>query len=333
MVYCGSGSGSAAELEKIPGIDRKLCRELKNIRHSLRQSSGEFSSFNGLFADRKYTLHPPFVQKISELFEGKIELVDFSRPRACADKINRIVRQESRSRFDRVFSERSFAGEPVLLLLNVLYFKGAWGKPFRMYNTRREMFTTSSGKKIPVRMMNDTRHLPYYNDGTIHGIALPYRDDRFQLLVLTTVSQESSLEEVTSFLKKNGTEHMLKHSSAEYKTVIKLPKLKLSGDFDLRRSFRSAGMKHLFDPAVGDLTGMVQERALFISQARQLVKLDLDENGTEVAAATYAIAEATAFRPEIPVKYNYFYADRPFVLVLFDSRTRAILLTAAVTRP
>ena len=77
---------------------------------------------------------------------------------------------------------------------------------------------------------------------------------------------------------------------------------------------------------------MVTDRPLFISSAKQLVKLDLNEKSTKVAAVTYT-AVAMSAPPVIEEKENYFYADHPFILVLFDDKTNAVLLTASIVNP
>ena len=180
--------------------------------------------------------------------------------------------------------------------------------------------------------MNDEKYVPYYNDGTIHGIILDYADERFKMLVLTTVKMPSSLKTVTGNLARKGLQHFIRNSSARNKTVIKLPKLKLGNQLDLKSLLSSIGLKSFFDPQKGCSCIIQNSPSLYISQARQVVKLSLDETGTEVAAVTIAIPKAECPPPQ-KVKYNKFYADHPFVLVLFDIQTQAILLTAAIVHP
>jgi serpin B len=150
--------------------------------------------------------------------------------------------------------------------------------------------------------------------------------------VLTTQNALEPVSSVTAQLAGKGVQYFVKNSSSANKTIIKLPRLKLSGELDLRKLFASSGMKNIFDPQIGGLYNMVEKRVLYISQAKQLVKLNLDENGTEVAAVTYAIAKCASAPPGV-VKYNHFYADHPFVLVLFDSQTNAILLAGVIVDP
>jgi serine protease inhibitor len=127
-------------------------------------------------------------------------------------------------------------------------------------------------------------------------------------------------------------QHFIRNSSDHNKTIIKLPKLKLESRLDLKSLLSSVGLTSIFDSRQGSLCMIQNSDAVYIDGARQIVKLSLDETGTEVAAVTIALPKAEAIRPQA-VKYNKFYADHPFVLVLFDSQTQAILLTAAIVHP
>ena len=142
------------------------------------------------------------------------------------------------------------------------------------------------------------------------------------------------MSKVTEALAEKGLDHFIKKSSDRYKTILTLPKLKIETDCDLTKLFQKAGMTHLFDPQTGDLIYMVEntENPLYIDSARQLVKLDINERGTEMAAVTYAMAKCGSAPPR-PEKKNTFRADRPYIIVLFDRTTKAILLTGVINNP
>ena len=279
-----------------------------------------------------------FAAHIADFYKGLLIPTDFSKPEEAVQQLNECVKRESSGKLDCVFKKQDVLGDPAMILLNVLFFKGEWQRPFEPHRTWRENFFTTAGKKdgkfqtVQVDMMNAEQSVPYYNDGVFHGIALAYKDRRFNMLVLTPVQKETPLSQLVRLLSEKGVEHFIQNSSRKNKTVIKLPKLKLSGDIDLKHLFSSLGMKTLFNAQHGDLTGIVQGKSLYISEARQILKLDLDEKGSEVAAVTYAVARMTSVGPQ-KEELNHFYADHPFILVLWDSETKAVLLTAAVIKP
>jgi serpin B len=334
MISCGAGRASTAELSHFLGLTPENVLEICKARKSLQASKAVFNSYNAGFLNSRYRVNQKFVNQVSKLYGGNLFYADYSQIDACVRFMNKIIKQESRGMFDNVFTRQMLADKPVVLFLNVLYFNGVWNDAFDKNATAKETFflQPASMRKIVIDMMNDTRSVPYYNDGTVHGIILDYKDRRFQMLVLTTIDRNKPLSKVTELLAAKGLSHISRNSSQSNETVIKLPKLKLSGEIDLKALFTSMGMTKIFDKKQQDLTGIVKGESISISGARQLVKLELDEEKTEVAALTYSIALSSA--PGMtPPEYNYFYADHPFVLVLFDGETNAVLLTAAIVNP
>ena len=326
------------QLNNVLGLNFQYRHNLRNARLALQKTQAEFNSFNAVLFDRQYTLKQQFIQDVNYFFGGKMYRLDLTRKKECATALNGIIKRESRNMFDNVFAPQDFANDPAMILLNVLYFKANWFNSFEKHLTKKERFMTPSASNFEaihhshVDMMNDEKYVPYYNDGTIHGIILDYADDRFKMLVLTTVKMPSSLKTVTGNLARKGLQHFIRNSSDHNKTIIKLPKLKLESRLDLKSLLSSVGLTSIFDPRQGSLRMIQNSDAVYIDGARQVVKLSLDETGTEVAAVTIALKKAAAIRPQA-VKYNKFYADHPFVLVLFDNKTNAILLTAAIIHP
>ena len=326
------------QLNNVLALNSQDRHDLRNARLALQKTQAEFNSFNAVLFDRQYTLKQPFIQDVNYFFGGKMYRLDLTRKKECATALNGIIKRESRNMFDNVFAPQDFANDPAMILLNVLYFKANWFNSFEEHLTKKERFMTPAASNFEaihhsrVDMMNDEKYVPYYNDGTIHGIILDYADDRFKMLVLTTVKMPSSLKTVTGNLARKGLQHFIRNSSDHNKTIIKLPKLKLESRLDLKSLLSSVGLTSIFDSRQGSLCMIQNSDAVYIDGARQVVKLSLDETGTEVAAVTIALPKAEAIRPQA-VKYNKFYADHPFVLVLFDSQTQAILLTAAIVHP
>ena len=327
---------AGAQLDAVLGLYSQ--HDLRNARLALQKTQAEFNSFNAVLFDRQYTLKQQFIQDVNYFFGGKMYRLDLTRKKECAMVLNGIIKRESRNMFDNVFAPQDFANDPAIILLNVLYFKANWFNSFEEHLTKKESFMTPAASNFEaihhsrVDMMNDEKYVPYYNDGTIHGIILDYADDRFKMLVLTTVKMPSSLKTVTGNLARKGLQHFIRNSSDHNKTIIKLPKLKLESRLDLKSLLSSVGLTSIFDSRQGSLCMIQNSDAVYIESARQVVKLSLDETGTEVAVDTIALPKAEAIRPQA-VKYNKFYADHPFVLVLFDSQTQAILLTAAIVHP
>ena len=339
MIAGGAGQISAEELSQTLGLDQHNMMELQQAHQSLSNCSKELNNFNAVFFDQQYTLQQQFINNSVRHCNGRFYGVDFRHKDKCLMQINDIVKRESRGQFEQLFTPETLANKPAMVIMNVFYFKDHWQNCFKKYNTRPELFTipdytskNSQPDHVQIKMMNDSRFVPYCNDGTIHGITLSYQNRRFKLLLLTAVDLHTPLSVVTAALARHGLDYFLNKSSSKNKTVIKIPQLNLSGNLDLNELLTPLGMKTIFDPQLGDLTGIAEGKTLYIDKARQLLKLKLDENGTEAAAVTYALPKAASAPPR-KEKFNFFYADHPFVLVLFDTTTRAIILAGIVVDP
>ncbi len=332
MLVNGAGEVTAGELQEYLGINgenvlaiQQLITELKNCKNT------RFDSCNSAVFDHRLPVEQTFINNSARLCGAKIFKADFSRPADCAALLNALIKEQSRGFIEKLFSDSDFAGSPLMVLLNVLYFKGEWAEPFKVFNTAKAPFAVP-GENEPqkVDMMCAELNVPYCNDGIIHGVTLAYKDRRFKMMFLMPVDPNVPLSVVTERLASVGLGGFIGNSNMGCRTEVKIPKMQLSTDLDLRTLLSGCGMEILFSASRSDLNGIVRGIPLYVDGARQVVKLDLNESGTEVAAVTTVMVRTCAIRP--PEEMNTFHADRPFVMVLFDSASGAVLLTAVINR-
>lgn len=329
MMAAGAGERTAAELRDVLALDASGIREIGAARASISGSGDKFKSFNIIAVDRKYRLRKNFMEQAEKFFDARLLTADFSRPADAAALLNGLIRKNTGGMFERVFDDTELDNS-AMLLLDLLSFKDRWQTPFDREMTAEKPFRSASGSAQRAEMMRGILFLPYYNDGEIHGITMNYRDRRFRMTVLMPVSDKVPLTAVTEKLAKNGFAGMIGNFAETRRTDVWLPKLALSSEIDLKKLLTGVGMTALFDPRRSDLDGIAEGEVLYVFKSKQLVKLNMNEQGTEVAAVTYAQMMCTGvFRPQKP---DVFHADRPFVLVLWDSETGAVLLTGAVNR-
>ena len=331
MVSLGAGSVTGAELRNVLGLEPAgIPGMMEKVRSLRRTAAGtRFSSFNTVVVDKRYALKPAFRTAVEKQCEGSVLQADLKKPEESAGKLNRIIAEQSKGLFTNAFDKAELKDDPAVILLNVFHFKARWAMTFRKEATAKHPFTSADGRKKLVDMMEAKWFVPYYNDGKVHGIVLDYKDRRFKMFFLMPVDPKTPLSAVTERLAGQGVPALMAKATQENKTAIRIPKLELQGSFDLVELLRKAGMTAIFDPNRGDLVNMVERFPLYIGKSKQVVRLTLDENGTEAAAATYAIGMVgAAFGP--PPKVNTFHADRPFALVLTDTETKTVLLSALV---
>ncbi|MBE6355600.1 MAG: serpin family protein [Lentisphaerae bacterium] len=331
LAACGSGKQSGRELADILGIDPSVSRP--GIPAETYGTRATFNSFNAVFYNRNYTLLPGFIRLCRNIYNGKIYKLDFRRPAECAKIINALIKKESRDLLDNAISPDLLTNDDAAVLLNVLYFKGGWSEPFSTANTERKTFYPADQAPYDTDMMYAKQEYAYFEKDGIQAVFLPFDDYRFKMLLIKTADKTAPLNKVTGFLAENGLRYIEKNSSYGYEVHIHLPKLKLNGDNDLIPLLKAAGMNVIFDPHHSDIDRMIAEQPLYIAGAKQLVKLNVDEKGAEVAAATIILPKAASAPGTDEVKVREFRADHPFVIVLFDWKHRNILLTAAVLRP
>ena len=327
MLICGMPENN--EISSLLGVDRITAAAMQAAIKSFPGEKREFNIFNAVFFNRNIKVKEKFVRDVNTFFGGKAYRVDFNRKSEVVETLNDIVKHHSRNMFDAIFKESDIAGNPAMMLLNILYFKSAWQLPFDRNLTQKRDFTPADGKSIKVNMMEQKAYLPYYQDDKVSAILLPYYGGRFQLLAAMPTGKDKPLSVVVEELKSKNLLTFTQKFNDSNETVCRIPVLNLETDSDMIPLLKSAGLKQTLIPS-GSFSG-ITDAPLGIDQVRQLVKLKLDESGTEMAAVTYAIARCALRPPQS--KINYFYADRPFVIVLFDRESGLILLTGIVNHP
>jgi serpin B len=333
MVSCGAGKASAAELSSVLGLDDAGSLALREARKSIAASENAgFTSCNTLIIDRRLNFCQEFVNKAVYFYGGKVYKADFSRSADCVNFLNAKIKEQSNGLFEKVVDENDFSANPLAVLMNVLYFQSEWESPFEKEATQKQLFHASEKDKYQVDMMINSDYFPYYNDGKIHAVTLPYKNPRFRMIFLMPLDPAAPLSLITEMLANKGTAIIVAASSEKNETVVQIPRLELQADNDLKTLLKDAGMLHVFDPECGDLTKMVKDIPLFIDRARQVVKLKMDENGTEAAAVTIVSMPKAAAVKEVK-QINNFHADRPFVMVLLDKETSAVILSAVICKP
>ena len=214
-----------------------------------------------------------------------------------------------------------------LVLTNAIYFKGNWARQFEEDKTKEAPFTLISGEKVNVPMMNQTAEFNYMETEDFQGLELPYVDDELSMIILLPrkVDELSSLEEMLSLEKFSGWLGKL----GKRKVLVSVPKFRMTSRFGLAGVLRSMGMMDAFSEKA-NFSGMNGKRDLFISAVVHKAYVDVNEEGTEAAAATGVVMRVTSVEPErIPV----FRADHPFLFLIRDNKSGSILFIGRAMNP
>ena len=256
-----------------------------------------------------------FKRIVKNAFDADLLTVDFSDKERIKDEINRWIERETHNRLKDVLNEIDEG--TVMLLINVIYFKAKWEKPFdKEYNLcRKEKFTNWNGQKRAVEMLCKTDDYMYGEFERYKILQLDYKGDQPKInaaMYVVLPHENVNLDDLVRGLNARELNNHLQQLNSQ-EVHLKLPKFKVKSDIDLQSVLEQLGVKTMFS-GKADFSKMSSD-PLMVSRALQNAYISVNENGTEAAAAT--ILEfglgASQMDPPKPVE---FYADRPFMFII-----------------
>lgn len=297
----------------------------KKLKEALLKTdpSTQLSIANAIFTNKFITIKPNFIKTNTDYYHATVQPVDFSLP-TTKDIINRWASDNTNNLIKEVIDKTNI--DDLMYLLNAIYFKGIWTTKFDAKNTSKKAFLTENGTKRTVDMMSQTAKFNYTEDEIMQVVQLPYGNQAFSMLVLLPQSGKKQTDVVSALQNK---EYWGKTRTAlrQAEVVLSLPKFKTEYSIKLNEVLGKMGMGVAFDPYKADFSRM-SEISAFISFVKQDTYISTDESGTEAAAVTVIGMEMTSAAPG-PQKV-IFNADRPFIYVIQENSTGAILFMGAV---
>ena len=301
---------------------------IKDLNTRGEKGGYELTVANALWGQKGYGFLQEFLELIKSNYDGGLSEVDFIRAtEAARQTINAWVEKETKDKIKDLIKKGVLDSMTRLVLTNAIYFKGNWARQFKKEKTKEASFTLSSGEKVDVDMMNETAQFNYMETDSFQGLELPYVDDELSMIILLPkeIDGLGSFEE--TFTGKNLSEWLRKFR--KQKVIISVPRFKMTSQFGLAEVLKSIGMAKAFSRDA-DFSGMNGKRDLFISAVIHKAFIDVNEEGTEAAAATAVVMRLTSVRPDrIPV----FRADHPFLFLIRDNHSGSILFVGRMMTP
>ncbi|XP_027655045.2 uncharacterized protein LOC130145939 [Falco biarmicus] len=291
-------------------------------------------SANRLYEEKTYPLLPKFLQLITSYYNAKPQAVNFKTAAEQARaQINLWVENETERKIQDLLPAGSLNSRTVLVLVNAIYFRGNWEKKFLEKNTSEMPFRLSKTRTKPVQMMFLRDKFLILRETTMKFkiIELPYVENELSMFVLlpddindnTTglelVERELTYEKLSEWTK---SANMMKAEVDLY-----LPKLNLEENYDLKSTLSSMGVRNAFDPVQADFTGMSVKKDFFISKVIHKAFMEVNEEGTEAAAATGSLV----LRSKAPTMT--FKADHPFLFFIKHNKSQTILFFGRLCSP
>jgi serpin B len=340
MTYAGARGETASEMASVlhlpPNDDTLLkdfgafMRQLNNAAPSNEKAPAyDLSEANALWGQTGFDFLPAFTSLLKTDYGAKLEEVDFkSQTEAARRTINSWVEKQTGNKITDLIGPGALTPLTRLVLTNAIYFKGAWEAPFETEATRDEPFHVSPGEQEKVPMMRNTGEYGYMKGADFQALVLPYVGGRLSMIVwlpddpdgLPRLEKELAAGTLAEFNKPAG----------EQEVAVSIPRFRMTENFELAPALKSMGMKDVFDPAAADFSGMTGKKDLSISNVIHKAFVDVNEQGTEAAAATAVAMEGMAMRPAPP---TVFLADHPFLFVIQDKQSGVILFMGRMKEP
>jgi serine protease inhibitor len=338
MTYAGAGGETARQMAatlRFPVDGEALHASFAKLDAGIDGGNEtrpyQLSTANALWGQQGLAYRPDFLKLTESDYRAGLHPVDFaSDPEAARRLINAWVEERTHDKIKDLIPSFAIRKDTDLVLTNAIYFKGAWASPFQKMATKDEEFTTDQGKVLVPTMHQQAQF--GYLDGAeedFQALDLPYAGGSLSMVVLLP-RKADGLAAFEASLTASKLEGWLAKLSRQ-KVEVALPRFKLECGLDLAGTLKSLGMTLAFGREA-DFSGMTTDRRLSISAVIHKAFADVNEEGTEAAAATAVVMVTRAMMPS-PKPPLVFKADHPFLFLIRDVPSGSILFLGRVANP
>ncbi|NXM32339.1 A1AT antiproteinase, partial [Oxyruncus cristatus] len=280
---------------------------------------------NALFIDDRLKLFEKFLDDVTNFYYSEAISSNFQNSPEAIKKINKYLERKTHGKI--VDLVQSLDPDTVMVLVNYIFFKGSWEKPFDNSNTRDADFFLDGENSVKVKMMHQNKAFNIHRDENLSCwvVEIPYTGNVTSLFVLP---DEGKMKQVEDALLKETVSNWMESLKIR-KIYLDLPKFSVSGSYDVKSLFKKMGMTQVFSDQA-DLSAVAEETLLKVSKAIHKAMVDVRENGTEASAVT--MLEITLLsRPfPPPPRINF---NRPFLMIIIDKMTHSMLFLGKIVNP
>ena len=293
-------------LKQLPDLDKKTKLDIANA----------------VVMNQRYSLLDSYKSAVKKSYDAELFSLDFSDAIGAANKINKWCSRNTNGLIPKIVDK--VEANDIVYLINALYFKSQWAEKFSKSNTASEPFTKEDGSQRDVQMMKLNKGFSYQENDIIRAVRLPYGNGAYAMTVILPV-EGKTLDNVVDYLTAESWQFFLRtmvHCSVD----LWLPKFESKFEIKLNEILAAMGMPSAFN-AMANFSAM-SETPMFLSLVQQNAVIKVDEEGTEAAAISFAVGKEMAAAPGDRV---VFHADHPFLYLISESSTGAILFAGKYT--
>ncbi|RAZ78970.1 serpin family protein [Planococcus halotolerans] len=328
MLYNGAEGDTKDEIAEVLGVKGIEAGNLNQANASLMSILAsdtekiELRIGNSIWLNDSYQFQEQFTASNRDYFNAEIEEIDIS-DKASAVEINEWVQDATNNKIKKM-AEEPLDSNIVAILLNAVYFKGDWQYKFEAGTTKESTFMGEGDKKSTVQMMRLEERIPYLETDSFQAVSLPYGDGEMDMKLFLPRSS-SSLKEFRDALNTENWKRWNGEFSSRQGKVL-MPKFEMEYEIILNDAMKELGMPSSFNENA-DFPHIVEgDSELAVTSIAQKTYLDINEEGTEAAAATsISVVDSGDAEPPFTMKI-----ERPFFLAITDVESGAILFMGEI---
>lgn len=353
MTYAGASGDTAREMVNalyFSLVPERLHQAIRSLQTTTRTGEVELRIGNRLWGQRGYHFLPEFLRTTEECYNACLGEVDFKSDLAIVScEINSWIEQQTNGRIKDMVSPGNLSQRTRLVLASAVYFLGCWESEFEKSLTKQASFTNHDGNLSSVPMMRQTDYFQYAAFDDVQLLEMPYRSRSFRIqgsypekalpevvefseggsdfaLCICLPRKTDGLKEIESRLSPLATQSGKLHTDL---VDVRIPRFRLETGFMLNRILQSMGMQRAFDIEKAEFWRMTDNpEGIYLGEILHKAFVDVNEKGTEAAAATIVVARGgSASRPQP----KNFVADHPFLFLIRDRKTQLIYFMGRVS--
>uniref|UniRef100_A0A3P9KCC3 Serpin B6 n=1 Tax=Oryzias latipes TaxID=8090 RepID=A0A3P9KCC3_ORYLA len=339
MVMLGARGDTAtqmAECLKTQDCQEEVHTLFQHLLEELNKPRAGFllSVANRLYGEQSFLFLQDFLKQTSSCYKAELESVDFrNKYEEARIKINSWVEKQTQGKIKDVLSEAALKAATNLVLVNAIYFKGTWNRPFMNSETRDSRFKLTMIRSKSVKMMKEKSvfRLGFVQKVNCQILEMPYIENELSMLIF--LPKQGGLKKLERVLT---CERFMEWTHPDQMPLtyvkVKVPRFKLEETYNLSNVLTSMGVKDAFNQMTCDFSGMSATKDLFLSEATHKAFVEVNEEGTEAAAATASFMCGKSLCMcchRVPT----FTANRPFLFFIRHNFSMTLLFAGRFCSP
>lgn len=330
MIYNGAKGETKTAFENVLHYEGQTTADVNQAALDLTNAllevdpKVEISIANSIWYRQGFSVEQDFITTNQTFYNAEVSSLDFSNP-ASKDIINNWVDEKTNHKIEKIVD--NINADDIMFLINAIYFKGAWKAEFDKNDTEEKPFYLADGSTKNVAMMKIENDFSVYFEPDYSAIDLPYGQGNYSMVVLLP-NDDSSLNKLINQLDNEEWNTLMQSMGEPSGWNLELPKFKFEYENTLNNELIDLGLGLAFTDSA-DFTGINKNGGLKISRVKHKTFVEVNEEGTEAAAVTSVVLGVTSVGPNT----NTFIIDHPFLFVIKEKFTNAILFIGTVTDP